>query len=216
MSKDFGAEDTTIRGCSAASGSSWSKASALPYRTTTPSSPNRPAKRRVNREFSSETKVGKTTVFLSHKHDERKELDSAISFLKKIGVNVYVDWLDSAMPKTASGETAKRIKNKIKENKKFVFLATEGAINSKWCNWELGYGDSQRYIKDIAILPIKDDDRGFTGSEYMQIYPYIEFVGKNSVQRLIGGYFDQGYYVITPKEEGGSFYQKIADWFSRV
>lgn len=166
-------------------------------------------------EFSSETKAGKTTVFLSHKHDELIELDSAISFLKKLGVNVYVDWLDIGMPKTTSGETAQRIKNKIKENEKFIFLATEGAINSKWCNWELGYGDSQRYISDITIFPIKDNDRSFTGSEYMQIYPRIEFVGKNSVVRAIGGYFDEGYYVITPKENGRNSYKKIASWLSR-
>jgi len=72
-------------------------------------------------EFSSETKTGKTTIFLSHKHDERKELDSVISFLKKINVNVYVDWLDEGMPKTTSGKTATRIKIKIKEKIKTEF-----------------------------------------------------------------------------------------------
>ena len=48
-------------------------------------------------EFSKESKTGKITIFLSHKHEERTELDSAISFLKKLGVNVYVDWLDEGM-----------------------------------------------------------------------------------------------------------------------
>lgn len=167
-------------------------------------------------EFSRETKDGKTTVFLSHKHDEAKELDSAISFLKKLGVNVYVDWLDTGMPKSTSGKTAQRIKDKIKENKKFIFLATEGAINSKWCNWELGFGDAQRYIDNIAIFPVRDDSNNFTGSEYLQIYPSIEFVEQNSVQRRIGGYFDRGYYVITPKnDEGVSSYTKIDVWLSK-
>lgn len=168
-------------------------------------------------EFSSETKVGKTTVFLSHKHDELQELDSAISFLKKLGVNVYVDWLDAGMPKSTSGETAQRIKNKIKENAKFIFLATEGAINSKWCNWELGFGDAQRYSSNIAIFPVKDDYSGFTGSEYLQIYSRIEYVEQNSVQRSIGGYFESGYYVITPQNNDGvSSYTKIAAWLSRM
>ena len=167
-------------------------------------------------EFSKETKDGKTTVFLSHKHDEANELDSAISFLKKLGVNVYVDWLDTGMPKSTSGKTAQRIKNKIKENKKFIFLATEGAINSKWCNWELGFGDAQRYIDNIAIFPVRDESNNFTGSEYLQIYPSIEFVEQNSVKRRIGGYFDRGYYVITPKnDEGVSFYTKIDAWLSK-
>lgn len=166
-------------------------------------------------EFSIESKAGKTTVFLSHKHDELKELDSAISFLKKLGANVYVDWLDTGMPKSTSGKTAQRIKDKIKENKKFIFLATEAAINSKWCNWELGFGDAQRYINNIAVFPVRDDSSNFSGSEYLQIYPSIEFVEYNSVQKRSGGYFDRGYYVVTPKnEEGVSFYTKMDVWLS--
>ncbi|MGB4774431.1 MAG: TIR domain-containing protein [Daejeonella sp.] len=113
------------------------------------------------------------TVFLSHKHDEVKELEDAIALLKSLGVSVYVDWLDDEMPKTTSGITATKIKKKIKENRKFIFLATEKAIASKWCNWELGYGDSIKYIDHIALLVVKDDYGSWTGSEYLQIYPVI-------------------------------------------
>lgn len=168
------------------------------------------------REFSSESKTGKITIFLSHKHDERKELDSVISFLKNINVNIYVDWLDSGMPKTTSGKTAARIKSKIKENDKFIFLATEGAINSKWCNWELGYGDSHKYDRNIAIFPVRDDGYQFSGSEYLQIYPRIEYVTQYSVSRNIGGYFEEGYYVISTEDDGRtSYYKKIEDWLKR-
>lgn len=34
-------------------------------------------------EFKQESKSGKINIFLSHKHNERAELDSAISLLKK-------------------------------------------------------------------------------------------------------------------------------------
>jgi len=125
------------------------------------------------KEFKAESRYSKVTIFLSHKHDETEELDSAISFLKKFGVEVYVDWLDEEMPRTTSGVTADRIKKKIKENKKFIFLATEGAIDSKWCNWELGHGDAQKYIEHIAVLPVKGDYSKYSGAEYLQIYPYI-------------------------------------------
>jgi hypothetical protein len=124
-------------------------------------------------EFKSQSRFNKVTIFLSHKHDETEELDSAISFLKRFGVEVYVDWLDDGMPRTTSGVTATRIKQKIKENKKFVFLATEGAIASKWCNWELGHGDAQKFVEHIAVLPIKNNYSDFGGAEYLQIYPYI-------------------------------------------
>ena len=125
------------------------------------------------REFKAESRYSKVTIFLSHKHDETEELDSAISFLKRFGVEVYVDWLDDGMPRTTSGTTANRIKQKIKENRKFVFLATEGAISSKWCNWELGHGDAQKYVDHIAVLPVKNNYTDYSGAEYLQIYPYI-------------------------------------------
>src|SRR5690606_4053650 len=125
------------------------------------------------REFKAESKFLKTKIFLSHKHDELEKLEGGISFLKKHGVNVYVDWLDDGMPKTTSGITAVRIKEKIKENKKFILLATEKAINSKWCNWELGLGDAAKYIDHIALLVVKDDYGNWTGNEYLQIYPVI-------------------------------------------
>ena len=125
------------------------------------------------RRFRSESSYLKTKIFLSHKHDEKEFLEGAISLLKTFGVDVYVDWLDEGMPKTTSGETAKRIKEKIKENHKFILLATEAAISSKWCNWELGLGDAAKYIDHIALLPVKKDYTDFSGSEYLGIYPYI-------------------------------------------
>lgn len=125
------------------------------------------------KEFKEESRLNKVTIFLSHKHNEMEELDSAISFLKRFGVEIYVDWLDTGMPKMTSGFTAKRIKLKIKENKKFILLATEGAINSKWCNWELGHGDAAKYIEHLAILPLRDNYTQFSGAEYLEIYPYI-------------------------------------------
>ena len=126
------------------------------------------------RSFKSESSYLKTKIFLSHKHDEKEFLEGAISLLKTYGVEVYVDWLDEGMPKQTSGITAKRIKEKIKENQKFIFLATEGTISSKWCNWELGFGDAQKYINHIAILPVSNDYSSFSGAEYFQIYPYIK------------------------------------------
>lgn len=168
-------------------------------------------------EFKTDTKLGKTTIFLSHKHDELAELDSAISLLKLIRSNIYVDWLDEGMPKATSGETAKRIKEKIKENDKFILLATEAAIESKWCNWELGYGDSLKYDKNIAIFPISNSNSSFTGSEYLQIYSRIEFVYADTVARAIGGHFPQGYYVISPADHNGkAYYTELYDWLSRV
>lgn len=117
--------------------------------------------------------TSEVTVFLSHKHSDAEEFKDAIALLKNRGVSVYVDWMDNDMPKYTSGITAAKIKSKIRENKKFILLATENAINSKWCNWELGLGDAVKYLNNIALLVVKDNDGSWTGNEYLQIYPVI-------------------------------------------
>lgn len=162
------------------------------------------------RSFRSESSYLKAKIFLSHKHDEKEYLEGAISLLKTYGVDVYVDWLDEGMPKTTSGLTAVKIKEKIKENHKFILLATEGAINSKWCNWELGLGDAAKYIESIALLPIKRDYIDFSGSEYLEIYPYIFNI--DSSQYFKGSFRTQGTYVVYPSVKGNDKVVPIAEW----
>lgn len=162
-------------------------------------------------EARSTTKTSKVTIFLSHKHNESRELADAIEFLSSFDVSIYVDWMDDQMPTVTSGKTARRIKSKIVENRKFILLATEGAINSKWCNWELGFGDSKKYIEHIAILPVKDDYSGYSGSEYLQIYPYIE--SRDGTTKNSAGYIiPKGYYVFTPNDDGTRNYVALSEW----
>jgi hypothetical protein len=127
----------------------------------------------VNENKTRRSTSTEVTIFLSHKHDEVEQLKDAIALLKRHSVNIYIDHNDEEMPKTTSGLTAYRLKQKIRENKKFILLATEKAIESKWCNWELGFGDAHKYIDQIALLVIKGDNKNWTGNEYLQIYPII-------------------------------------------
>ncbi|MTH14772.1 toll/interleukin-1 receptor domain-containing protein [Flavobacterium sp. LC2016-01] len=162
------------------------------------------------RNFRNESKFLKTKIFLSHKHDELENLEGAISFLNSQSIQIYIDWLDEGMPKTTCGNTAIRIKEKIKENDKFILLATEGAINSKWCNWELGLGDAAKYINNIAILPVKNDYSDFSGSEYLEIYPYIYEI--ESYQYFKGDFRNKGVYVIFPAVNGTNKFMILKDW----
>lgn len=114
------------------------------------------------------------TIFLSHSHSDKKLVESTIVILSSLKVYVYVDWLDSELTFPPSGKTAIKIRRMIKENKKFILLATNEAINSKWCNWELGIGDSEKYIHNIAVIPVADNSGVWKGNEYLQIYPYID------------------------------------------
>ena len=133
-------------------------------------------------------------VFLSHKHDEQDILQDVVAFLKEEGVDVYVDWMDSSMPAYTNAETAHSLKQKIKIADKFILVATPNAINSKWCNWELGLGDAAKYKEHIALLPIDKTYKTFNGAEYLAIYPYIDYED-GSNKYTDGRYIQEGYYV---------------------
>lgn len=162
--------------------------------------------------------VRKTTVFISHKHDDLNDLKGILGFLEKTyGVKVYIDSQDPTMPKVTSAETARNIKERIKKCDKFILLATNGAIDSKWCNWELGYGDAQKYQKNIALFPMKPKesfDSNYRGSEYMSIYPHISYCDGTEKWKN-GRPIPRGYYVCRI-EENEYYLTPLCDWFKEV
>ncbi len=125
------------------------------------------------RTFSKST--AHTSIFLSHSHKDKSIVEQAKVFFEKLGISIYVDWSDETMPERTSGITASKIKNKIIQNDKFVLLATNDALISKWCNWEVGVGDVYKLQSDkICILPLADSRLTWKGNEYLQIYPRLE------------------------------------------
>ncbi len=157
--------------------------------------------------------IRKTRVFLSHKHDDLDDLNGVIGMLEKsFNIEVYIDSIDEKMPKITSGETAKRIKETIKECDKFILLATEGAIESKWCNWELGFGDAIK-DKNLALFPMTDkQNSSYKGNEYLEIYSYIAY--ENGYSKFSNGnYINKGYYVITKRKET-LYYTPLEKWLS--
>ena len=160
--------------------------------------------------------VRKTTVFISHKHDDLEDLKGVLGFLQQTyGVKVYIDSQDPTMPKVTSAETARNIKKRINQCDKFILLATNGAIESKWCNWELGYGDAQKYKNHIAIFPIKPKGSyniEYKGSEYMKIYPSIAYYNGTEKYRD-GTPIAQGYYVCW-WEEDHYIITQLSEWFA--
>jgi hypothetical protein len=117
------------------------------------------------------------TIFLSHSHKDRALIEPAIAFLRSHGVKVYVDWMDEGMPDIVSGETAKKIKERISQQKKFMVMVTENSKDSRWVPWELGYADPVKGMNHIASFPIAEA-YDFTQNEYMKIYPKVYYVSQ--------------------------------------
>jgi hypothetical protein len=156
-------------------------------------------------ESKNETRENKTTsVFLSHSHTDKDLVEEAVAFFKGQNINIYVDWMDETMPEKTNGMTARRIKQRIINDDKFVLLATNNAVSSKWCNWELGIGDSYKAPNDkLLILPLADNKGNWTGDEYIQIYPWVEPITTNT-----NNYYDNIFRVYYPN----GTYKSLHDW----
>lgn len=176
-----------------------------------------------SRSFSAGTRrAEKRTVFLSHRHADLEDLKGFIGYLERIyKVECYIDSEDPSMPSKTSGETATRIKKMIRTTDRFILLATDNAIASKWCNWELGYGDAQKYKDRIAILPMKNNwSKYYTGNEYLGIYPHIVRIDSSDITATKRLYYPEfpttsGYYVVSTDEAGKATYVSLYSWLHR-
>ena len=149
---------------------------------------------RVQTRTFSETN-SRLSVFLSHKHSNIEYLERIRYILESLNASVYVDWTDPSMQHPTDRNTAEALKRKIERYDKFIFIATDAAMASRWCNWEIGYGDAYKYSQDkIAIFPIKQDNRVWEGNEYLQLYPSIEYFDGTTKYKN-GTPIPEGFYV---------------------
>ncbi len=160
----------------------------------------------VSKVCSGNAKSHITSIFLSHSHVDADIIFPIVVFLHGYGIDVYVDWMDKTLDEVPNAETACKLKQKIKENSKFIFLATNDSLSSKWCNWEIGYGDSFKYIDNIAIFPLLRYNEMWKGQEYLEIYPIIKLKYDNGNLKGL-----DDFYIEYPTGEKIS----LKDWIKR-
>lgn len=114
------------------------------------------------------------TVFLSHSHDDKALVEPVRKLLAGQGVILYVDWNDPDMPAVTSPETARKIKERIGSADKFVMLASNRSLKSRWVPWELGIGDVKKGVSNVTVFPVTPDYGTWEGSEYIGIYSRVE------------------------------------------
>ncbi len=115
------------------------------------------------------------SIFLSHSHFDKTVVSKIALLFNSIDYDIYVDWMDEAMPKVTEKRTALLIKSKIVHCHKFLFLATARGLQSKWCDWEIGVAYSIKEENELAILPIESKSGKWRGSEYLDLLPEMEF-----------------------------------------
>ncbi len=145
------------------------------------------------------TAMAEITVFLSHSHEDDDLVEQARIFLGAHGVKLYVDWKDPDMPPVTTPGTAEELRTKIRECEKFVLLASDSALRSRWVPWELGFADPTKGMTNIAVLPVASDNGTWRGSEYVGAYPKI---AKSENQN----------WIVVPAEEDEEV-RRLSHWF---
>ncbi|MGV3459087.1 MAG: toll/interleukin-1 receptor domain-containing protein [Flavobacterium sp.] len=159
------------------------------------------AARSLNETIKSQS-ISDTKVFLSYRRADRKYVEAVVRLLKKIGVSVYIDYLDETLEDKTNEHVAGILRDRIKLSNKFILLATPDSGNSKWMPWELGLGDRIVNYKNVAILPLTNDSSIWPDQEYGKIYGHIE----SSYHNLENGRDD--WYIIFPNQAK----IKLKDW----
>lgn len=145
-------------------------------------------------------KTSSDNVFLSYRRQDRVYVVSVVEFLKRSGVNVYIDYLDDSL-EDDNTKVAGKLRSRIGSCKKFISLATPNSSKSKWMPWELGLGDRIVNYENVAILPITHNENSWGDQEYGAIYGKIENQGA----------YSNSWYVVFP---GGNKIS-LLDWIRR-
>ena len=123
----------------------------------------------------SDPKDGGFEVFVSHSIADNDFIRKVLLFLKyaKGGVNGYVDWQDSKLQHPTDAQTAKRLKDRIRNSRKMIYVVTNDSLKSVWCSWELGFADRDKGVDNVAILAVKPNNGRWKHNEYLQQNPWI-------------------------------------------
>lgn len=114
-------------------------------------------------------------IFLSHSSKDMDLIAGLKLILEDLGYKVYVDWNDDALNSdVVTPETAKILRERMKQCKSLIYAFSENASNSKWMPWELGYFDALKNAR-VAVLPISQSAKyAYKGSEYVGLFFVVQ------------------------------------------
>jgi hypothetical protein len=116
-------------------------------------------------------------VFLSHARLDAEVIAGVKRLLEGRRLSVYIDWIeDPQLDRTrVTPKTADQLRMRMRHCKSLIFATSNSSPSSKWMPWELGYFDGFK-PGHVAVLPLVEAGKGFTGQEYLGLYPTLEDV----------------------------------------
>lgn len=114
-------------------------------------------------------------IFLSQTSRDAEIVLGVYDQLTSLGYTVFCDWIEEPEldRSQVTPANAAFVRSIMSISDTFLFLDTEGAAQSLWMCWELGWFDGGQ--GPIGILPVlADDERYYRGREFLGLYPYVE------------------------------------------
>jgi len=114
-------------------------------------------------------------IFLSQTIRDAEIVLGVYEMLTELGYTVFCDWIEA--PDTdrsrVTPATAAWVKRKMSVSETMLFLDTQGAEQSRWMCWELGWFDGKN--GHVAVLPVVPDNvTYYAGREFLALYPVVE------------------------------------------
>jgi hypothetical protein len=114
-------------------------------------------------------------IFLSQTIRDAEIVLGVYDMLTELGYTVFCDWIEAPDPDRSrvTPANAAWVKRKMSVSETMLFLDTQGAEQSRWMCWELGWFDGEN--GHVAVLPVVPDNiTYYTGREFLALYPIVE------------------------------------------
>lgn len=144
---------------------------------------SRPVNEQATIRKNAESRSPEGATFLSHSSKDDDLVVGATIVLENHGARVYVDEVDPQMPPYTSAETARILKTRIRQSKKFVLLTSKNSKDSRWVPWELGVADGFKTLDNIALFPSSETANDMTWAQWEYLGLYRRIVWGETRQR---------------------------------
>ena len=126
---------------------------------------------------------GHYDIFLSQTIRDAEIVLGVYDLLTSAGYKVFCDWIEApaADRSQVTPANAAFVRATMGVSDSLLFLDTEGAVQSLWMCWELGWFDAAKGT--VGVLPVLEEhERYYRGREFLGLYPYVELDGEGRLK----------------------------------
>jgi hypothetical protein len=119
--------------------------------------------------------AGTYDVFLSQTIRDAEIVLGFFDYLTSLGLEVFCDWITAAElhREDVTVANAAYLRDVMGRSSTMLFLDTEGAAQSQWMCWEIGWFDANN--GHVAVVPVLlGSDESYRGREFLGLYPYVK------------------------------------------